>query len=1250
MRCRRPRPRGQRRNMIVMATGLGKGQPAAATVLTPFGWRRFGDLAVGDLVIGSQGQPVMVTGVYPRGRLPVYRVIFNDGTAIVVDGDHLWAVKSSEDMRDGKAWRTVETTKLATNLYSKSGRARWRIPMVQPIQFPASNLEIDPYLLGVLLGDGNLGHHAVTFCPGDTLVPAEVAKVLPSGVTMLSRDYPGKATTWAINAASRGWYANPVRQALIGMGIMGKLSYEKFVPAQYLFAPIEDRLSLLQGLMDTDGECRPDGHVEFSSSSKALADAVEFIVESLGGTARLNLKAVPIYTYNGEKRRGRPSYRITIALPDGFNPFRARASDYKGRPHYFPIRVIHAIKPAGEAEIICISVDAPDQLYVTEHCIVTHNTILFGKLTADTPGRTLILAHRDELINQAVDKLIRVEPTLNIGVVKAERDDRWAPVVVASVQTLARERRRERLFQTPNFSRVICDEAHHSIANSYRSVFEDAGCFRPDGPLLLGVTATPQRGDKVGLDAIFEGICYDRDILWGIQNGYLCDLRGKQIYMDVDLDQVRTTAGDFQDGALGEAMEEADAPEIIAAAYYREAPGRKAIVFTPTVNVAKLTAAALKKLGIAAEWVSGTTPEGERRAMLKRFKSGATMVICNCAVLCLDEETEILTDGGFVGIDDMTLDHRVANWDQGTVWFEKPEDLVRRPRESWENMYFLETERRSVRVTGGHRMLYRTTPNGTFHKEAVEFIAGRAVELPVSGVAEPKPVQVTQDYVPDEREQRRLVSANAYNLRQKEGYGQSDSFVGARERMERRYALRRKEPAELSLAECHFIGFWLGDGSVNRLIRGGVEYTLSQSVVYPSIINWLDGVIDACGFDVKRHARTGSVSHVRWSLPRGTGGGSQARAGVYGIEPYLNKQGTELLWGLNQDQFLALIQGLWMADGNHRQGQAMPKSFHIGGTFLRLYELLQAIAVTRGLSATIHKDGPPRKENHNQQWYLTITRQMTHHMGGTDPAYRIQKEQTPWRPERVWCVRTQSHNIITRRRGTVTVMGNTEGFDEESVDCIIVARPTKSAAFFIQMVGRGTRTFMNKLDCLVIDMVGNTSRHKLVTLSTLFGKPLSALKDGTKSVTAALQEEEEREARTHGIQFRARDVDLFGRAQFHWVRLPQGWSLSGAGGMRYYLTSLDPDADQWSLVAQKQGHADNVILAGADLGYAQGAAEDALRASGQTVLADPGARWRKDPPSDKQLAMLQKFGVAVPDQLTKGEASDLLEVHFASRR
>jgi ATP-dependent helicase IRC3 len=261
----------------------------------------------------------------------------------------------------------------------------------------------------------------------------------------------------------------------------------------------------------------------------------------------------------------------------------------------------------------------------------TGKTVIFADLIRQRQGRSLVLVHRDELIQQAAEKLRLIAPGLEVGIVKAAKDEVDAPCVLASVQTLSREARLARL--PLGFQTVVVDEAHHAVAETYRRVLTAVGSFDPDGPLTIGVTATPMRGDQVGLDAVFEQIVYRKSIMEMIIAGYLADIRGIQVGLKVDFRKLYTRAGDFVESEVEDLLMEADAPEYLCQAYLEHARDRKALLFAPTVNMATLMAKQLKASGVAAEMVCGETPLDERRAILQRLKTGETQVLCNCGVL-----------------------------------------------------------------------------------------------------------------------------------------------------------------------------------------------------------------------------------------------------------------------------------------------------------------------------------------------------------------------------------------------------------------------------------------------------------------------------------------------------------------------------------------------------------------------------------------------------------------------------------------
>lgn len=250
------------------------------------------------------------------------------------------------------------------------------------------------------------------------------------------------------------------------------------------------------------------------------------------------------------------------------------------------------------------------------------------------PGhRVMILVHRDELADQAINKLRQILPDgVHVGKVKAEQNETDADVMVCSVQTLAQRARRWGVRESePAYGQVgliITDECHHAAATSYREVYD----LFPEA-LQLGVTATLARGDGKALADVWEEVVYTKSVLWMISKGFLSDVRAVQIEADFDLSQVKAQRGDWQAGDLGRAMEEAHVDKTIASAYLQHAADRPGVVFTPTVATAEAAADALNAAGVVSEVITGRTPTDERRHLFDRYRTGKVQVLVNCMVL-----------------------------------------------------------------------------------------------------------------------------------------------------------------------------------------------------------------------------------------------------------------------------------------------------------------------------------------------------------------------------------------------------------------------------------------------------------------------------------------------------------------------------------------------------------------------------------------------------------------------------------------
>ncbi|HEX4699175.1 MAG TPA: PhoH family protein [Actinomycetes bacterium] len=362
----------------------GRAQPAKTPVLTPTGFRRIGSLRVGDLVTGSDGRPTPVLGVYPQGIKEVYRVTTQDGASTLACGEHLWAVRTPEDRFRGKAARVLETSEMIGRLRRARVR-RFELPMVAPVEMERRDVPIDPYALGLLLGDGCITTSTTpSFSTTDPELAAALEAALPE--IKLRRSSPGDYVL-RHEAGGRGGLriANPVRTALRDLGLAWTRSNTKYVPVGYLTNSMDVRLAVLQGLLDTDdGPVRQRGRttrIQYTSCSDRLRDDVLYLVRSLGGVAYTRTRKAagrkPGLAGGLPVHHRHDGHVVDIRLPTGLEPFRLERKkalyDLTGGGR--PMRMIDSIEPAGEAECVCIAVGAADSLYVTEDFLVTHNTL-----------------------------------------------------------------------------------------------------------------------------------------------------------------------------------------------------------------------------------------------------------------------------------------------------------------------------------------------------------------------------------------------------------------------------------------------------------------------------------------------------------------------------------------------------------------------------------------------------------------------------------------------------------------------------------------------------------------------------------------------------------------------------------------------------------------------------------------------------------------------------------------------------------
>ena len=384
-------------------------------VATPNGWVPIGDLQLGDLVFSEKGQVTEVIGISDYPLSPTWEVSYTDGSSVRCDDQHLWKVRRMGTDAKGE-WRVMSLNEIRTQktigmkgngssnaptqritatcapeekpwLDSK-GHSRYHIPVTEPVQYPKKELLIDPYLLGVLIGDGSLSSGNLSITSADPDLIERCAQVLPKNYTFKKASKYG----YRISHVKGRLFCrtpNPVRTDLEKLGLYGKTSVSKFIPKEYLFSSIADREALLQGLLDTDGTVSSSGAVSFCTTSQQLVDDIIELVQSLGGIATRRAAQFNYYSLsNGVKTRTKtPSYCVGIKLHQEIKPFslERKALRYAPCSKYLPCRGIVDIQPSFEEKVRCIEVQDECHTFLTKNYIVSKNSAkstILGLFTA----------------------------------------------------------------------------------------------------------------------------------------------------------------------------------------------------------------------------------------------------------------------------------------------------------------------------------------------------------------------------------------------------------------------------------------------------------------------------------------------------------------------------------------------------------------------------------------------------------------------------------------------------------------------------------------------------------------------------------------------------------------------------------------------------------------------------------------------------------------------------------------------------
>lgn len=347
--------------LLVGTTRAGKALPLTAKIHTPTGWITMADVRVGTLVSTPDGGFAPVTGVYPQGLLNTFVVMFMDGRFASASGDHLWEIFDETDNNKGNTHpKILNTLELIRLLGTKKGIFSVRLP--KPVPKPHAVLKISPYRLGVWLA-----------ADSETLTNIEQEPLLNPEVSGRMR-------------AEKSRTANDLAlPQLREVGLGGRMLYEVFIPDIYMESSIEQRIALLQGLLDVSGTVVPSGNIVFYSNSQPLLTNIQTLVWSLGGTADVKYKCPE------NIRKGYKGNRVIIYLPDPSIAFHIKSKKDKALKLQNKFKsatiAIREIYDGTDELCQCIKVDHPDELFITDNYVVTHNTRVLDSIVAQAVDR-----------------------------------------------------------------------------------------------------------------------------------------------------------------------------------------------------------------------------------------------------------------------------------------------------------------------------------------------------------------------------------------------------------------------------------------------------------------------------------------------------------------------------------------------------------------------------------------------------------------------------------------------------------------------------------------------------------------------------------------------------------------------------------------------------------------------------------------------------------------------------------------------
>ena len=621
--------------LLQAPTGSGKCH-GAGTELVMFdgSLRRVEDILPGDELMGPDSLPRLVLSIC-EGDGELFQVDPIKGEPFVCNDVHVLSLKQTRYWQKNGAggngnWHGGEIVNISINEYLKRSATfhhlykLWRVP----VSFAPKPLPINPYFLGVLLGDGSIHHTTAVTTMDPEIVDVVAAEAAHYGLRVRRQDQEGnKSSTYFMTTERPRLHdritgrfmisPDKLRSDLYSIGLWGVSCGDKFIPQAYKTSATQQRRELLAGLIDTDG-CISKGGCEFASKSERLVDDTAFVARGVGLRALKASRIIKGVTY----------YRLSISGDlSTIPPLVARKQAAKRRQKKDVLVSGFSVHPVGVGKYYGFTLSG-DGLYLLRDFTVTHNTICGAHLIAmrreHAREKVLVLAHRREIVMQTANKLM--DAGIETGIIMANQAPMsWADVQVGSIDTLW-ARRNHQGFPEAQF--LVVDEAHRSCSNRHMAVIEH---YKAQGAKLLGMTATPMRNDGRGLKSLYDVMVRCPDMPELIEMGYLCPVTYR-VGIVPDVKGVKLTAGDYNRAQLEAVMDAGTLIGDVVENWLKFASDRRTMVFAAGVAHSIHLMQQFKAAGISAVHIDGETDKPIRDRVFQQINSGEVQVICNAMV------------------------------------------------------------------------------------------------------------------------------------------------------------------------------------------------------------------------------------------------------------------------------------------------------------------------------------------------------------------------------------------------------------------------------------------------------------------------------------------------------------------------------------------------------------------------------------------------------------------------------------------